>query len=80
MEKKPSGNGVLYGLDVVAEAAHKQMLGNLEEGEIAKAHVWHDIAEEVRTAIVGQLLYAIEHGEMERSALIAKALRGWGVL
>ncbi len=80
MEKNTRENGVQYGLDVVADAAHKQMLENMKEGEMAKAHVWHDIAEEVRSAIVGQLLDAIEHGEAERAALIAKALRGWGVL
>ena len=80
MEKNPRGNGVQYGLEVVAEAAHKQMMADMQECEVERARVWHDIAEEVRTAVVAQLLDAIEHGEAERAALIAKALRGWGVL
>lgn len=80
MEKKQGENGVQYGLDKVAQAAHTRMLDSLDNGDVVRARVWHDIAEEVRSAIVGQLFDAIEHGEADRAALISTALRGWGVL
>lgn len=80
MEKKPNENGIWYGLDVVVDAAHKQMLADIKECEPQRASVWRDIAETVRQAIVAQLLDAIEHGEAERAKQIAKALGGWGVL
>lgn len=80
MEKKSTGNGVQYGLDVVADAAHKQGVACLGEGKIADAQKWFDLAEDARVAVVGQLLDAIENAEIDRSANIADVLRGWGVL
>lgn len=80
MENKANENGIMYGLDVVADAAHRQMMADMKECEPQRASVWREIAELVRQAIVAQLLDAIEHGEADRAKQIATALGGWGIL